>query len=284
MKNMQRGRSGILRNKMRVVIVILAIFSNAIPIQPIIGAAGTTGATFDVTWSSGCQMPPAEAVTALEYAAALWGAWLSSTVPIEVTACWTPDLSGGDTLGTGMPTEYIRNFPGAPLVDTAYPIALANALSGSDLNPAHMDMTLQFKSDVTWSFVTTPHRTAPAANEDFVTVALHELAHGLGFTGNMYEDYNIGFCGDGLYGYLYPCPTPYDWFVVDSAGVPLLNYHTPDPRELGTRLKSDANFGGPNTSVANGGTAAKLYTPNPGNPVAAFLISMQPLINMARTD
>jgi hypothetical protein len=225
------------------------------------GSLSGTGAVFHITWQASCETPPAEAVTALEYAAGLWGTWISSTVPVEVTSCWTPNLGSGDALGTGMPTEYVRDFPGAPLVDTAYPAALANALSGSDLNPAQVDMTLQFKSDVTWSFVTTAtHLTAPTEDKDFVTVALHELAHGLGSIGNMYEDYNVGFCGEGPYGYLYPCPTPYDWFAVDSAGVPLLDYRAPDPRELGTRLKSDANFGGLNAVVANGGLV-KLYTP-----------------------
>ncbi len=161
-----------------------------------------------------------------------------------------------------MPTQYIRNFSGAPLIGTAYPIALANALNGSDLYPALGDMTLQFKSDTTWSFVLTPtHLTAPVAGEDFVAVALHELAHGLGFVGNMYADYNIGFCGDGPVGFLYPCPTVYDWFVVDGEGVALLDYHPAQLDVLGARLQSDANFGGPNTVAANGGTAAKLYTP-----------------------
>ncbi|MBN2005609.1 MAG: PKD domain-containing protein [Anaerolineae bacterium] len=222
------------------------------------------GAAFTLIWTESCETPPAEAVTTLKYAAGLWGTWLSSTVPIEVSACWTPNLGTGDALGTGMPTGYIRNFPGAPLADTAYPIALANALNGSDLDPSGVDITLQFKSDVAWSFVTETLRlAAPADGEDFVAIALHELAHGLGFVGNMYESYSVGFCGDGMYGSLYPCPTPYDWFAVDGTGVPLLSYHAPavDPRELGTRLESDANFGGPNTIAANGGTAAKLYTP-----------------------
>ena len=147
--------------------------------------------------------------------------------------------------------------------ETSYPIALANAFSGKDLDPVRADMTMQFRSDVLWSFATTTTRlTGPTSDEDFVAVALHEIAHGLGFEGNMYESYNVGFCGDGPIGFLYPCPTPYDRFVVDSTGVPLLDYRSPDPRELGTRLKSDANFGGPNTVAANGGTAAKLYTPN----------------------
>lgn len=243
------------------VVVVLAVSAqpaspgrqDGLPVQ-----LDGSGAAFDVTWSTSCQTPPDEAVTALDYAAGLWGAWISSTVPIEVLACWTPNLSGGDALGTGAPIEYVCNFAGAPLVDTFYPIALANALSGVDLEPGRADIILQFKADAAWSFaITTTHLSAPADGEDFVTVALHELAHGLSFIGNMYEEYNVGFCG----GYLYPCPTPYDWFTVDSAGVPLLDYLSPDPRELGARLESDANFGGPNTLTANGGTAAKLYTP-----------------------
>jgi len=218
------------------------------------------GATFDITWSTNCETPPPEAVTALDYATSLWGTWISSTVPVEVSTCWTPNLSVGDALGTGMPTKYVSNFPGTPLVDTMYPIALANALSRSDLNPAGVDMVLEFKSDITWSFALTPtHRLAPADGEDFVTIALHELAHGLGFVGNMVVEYNIGFCGNSLSSFY--CPTPYDRFVVDGNGVALLDYLTPDPRVLGARLKSDANFGGPNTIAANEETTAKLYTP-----------------------
>ncbi|HQK15568.1 MAG TPA: hypothetical protein PLJ78_16675, partial [Anaerolineae bacterium] len=220
----------------------------------------TNGAIFDITWGAPpvCLEPPPAAVTALDYAAGLWGTWVSSTVPIEVSACWTPNLSGGDALATGMPSRYIYNFSGAPLVNTAYPIALANALTGSDLAPTWADMTLQFKSDVAWSFITTTtHLSAPAAGEDFVAVALHELAHGLGFIGNMYEEWNVGFCGNALY----PCPTPYDWFAVDSAGVALLSHLPNDPYALAARLKGDANFGGPNTLIASAGAAAKLYTP-----------------------
>ncbi|MBN1890649.1 MAG: hypothetical protein JW850_21825 [Thermoflexales bacterium] len=242
-----------------IVIAGLLLTGDAAVANP---AAGQAGASFNVSWSTGCQEAPAEAVSALDYAAGLWGTWISSTTPIEVTACWTPNLGSGDALGTGMPSEYVRNFPGAPLVNTYYPIALANALSGGDLNPARADMALQFKSDVTWSFVLTPaHTTAAAADADFVAVALHELAHGLGFVGNMYVSYDTGFCGDGPQGALYPCPTAYDCFVVDSSGAAVLSYLGDDRFTLAARLKSDAHFGGPNTVAANGGTAARLYAP-----------------------
>lgn len=229
-------------------------------VSPSATRAVPTGATFTITWSSDCLNPPAEAVTALEYAAGLWGTWISSSVPVAVSACWTPNLGDGDALATGTPTGYYANFSGAPLVDVQYPAALANALHGADLNPVRGDMTLQFKSDVAWSYATARSLTA---GEDFVAVALHELAHGLGFAGNMYADYGVGFCGNSLYGALYPCPTPYDWFAVDSSGVALLDYlNDPDdgPYKLAARLTGDANFGGPNALAARGGPV-KLYTP-----------------------
>lgn len=222
-------------------------------------SARTAGATFSVTWLDGCDTPPPEAIAALDYASELWGAWISSTVPIEVTACWAASLScSGDALACGGPTYWSSDFANAPLVGVHYPAALANALSGTDLDPSRPDINLHFLSAISWSFATT---TPPTSGRDFVAVALHELAHGLGFVSNMYEDYTVGFCGGGLYGALYPCPTAYDWFTVDSSGVGLLTYLTPDPRDLGDRLKADANFGGPNAVVANAGSIVKLYTP-----------------------
>ena len=228
---------------------------------------GTTGAAINVTWQAGCDTPPAEALTALNYAANLWGDLISSTVTIEVSACWTPSpICGG--LACGDTAAHVRNFSGAPLVDTYYPIALASALAGYDLDPTPPDMVISFVSGADWSFETS---TPSPSGADFVSVALHEMAHGLGFVGHMYESYSVGFCGTGMYGYLYPCPTSYDRFAVDEQGIALLSYLRPDPRELGTRLESDANFGGPNTIAANGGVPAKLYTPATWNQGSSFL-------------
>jgi hypothetical protein len=64
---------------------------------------------------------------------------------------------------------------------------LANALTGSDLDPSNPDITAQFNSAIgttcpfpgTWYYGLDGN--PPAGQIDFVTVLLHELAHGLGF-------------------------------------------------------------------------------------------------------
>lgn len=215
------------------------------------------GATFQVTWADqGTGVShPGEAETAFAFAADIWGSFIQSAVPIKVSVIWTNAMPCSG-IGCANPTTYSMNFDNAPLVDTYYAIALANALAGTDLAPEVGDMTIHFDADEDWSFTT---ERGPAGTVDFVTIALHEMAHGLGFLGNMYESYNVGFCGNGPY-YWYECPTPYDFFAEDSSGIKLLSYLDSNPITLGSRLKSDARFGGPNTVDRNSGSA-KLYTP-----------------------
>jgi hypothetical protein len=222
--------------------------------------AGTQTAGFQISWSAaGCPAPPAGATAALDYAAGIWAALISSPVPIRVSACWSSTLPG-NALATGWPVAYARNFPGAAMADTFYGIALANAIAGQDLSPVAYHISIAFNATAAWSFAT--GSAPPVGQYDFVSAALHELGHGLGFVGWMYESYNVGFCGTGPYAHLKPwCPTPYDRLATDSGGTPLLSYLTPDPRVLGGKLKSDARFNGPNARARNGDSSVKLYTP-----------------------
>jgi hypothetical protein len=219
-----------------------------------------SAATFNITWQTYCSTPPAEAVTAFTYATGIWGALISSSVPIEISACWTTTMPCAG-IACGDTAAYYRNFTAGnsapPMVDTFYPSALANALAGTDLDPISYDIEVSFDSSQSWSFETSG---SPGLGIDFVSVALHEITHGLGFAGNLYESYNVGFCGTGPLSW-YPCPTAYDRFAVDSAGVALLSYLDTNPLTLGTKLKSDAHFGGPNT-IARNTSAARLYTPS----------------------
>jgi len=90
-------------------------------------AAGNSNALGDT-----CLVWPTGAQAAFSYAASIWGTLLNSTVPIRINACWA-NLGYG-VLGHSAPETLHRGFSGAPVADTWYAAALANALAGSDLN------------------------------------------------------------------------------------------------------------------------------------------------------
>lgn len=129
----------------------------------------------------------AQRLAALEYAADLWGALLSSSIDIEIDAIMAPGACSGaaDIIASAGPGSVHRDFPGAPLDSTWYPQALANRLSASDLAPDTSDIVLQFNrtldegcADGPWYYGL--DAAGPGSAVDFVTVALHELGHGLG--------------------------------------------------------------------------------------------------------
>jgi len=124
-------------------------------------------------------------------AAELWGKHLESDVEILISTEVNPlpcDESSA-TEGAASPVAVFSNFSGAPRADTWYPVALANALAGSDLDLDSPDILARFNGDidtdpncltgVTWWYGI--GASAPAGTLDFFNKALHELAHGLGF-------------------------------------------------------------------------------------------------------
>jgi hypothetical protein len=113
-------------------------FNDPTPVAPVGGNTGTTIG--------------AQRLIAFQFAANIWGALLSSTVTIRVSAQFNP-LSCTDTsaiLGSAGFTNAFRNFTGAPIAATWYAVALANALHGSDLDPRA-------------SMTSTPNSAAPSA-------------------------------------------------------------------------------------------------------------------------
>jgi hypothetical protein len=127
---------------------------------------------------------------AFTYAANLWAACLQSNVTITVRARMDPQFcdAGSAILGSAGATTVHANFAGAPLANTLYPQALANALFGADLH-ADPDIDATFNSNlngavgclggIKWYYGL--NATPPGGDIDFVTVVLHEIGHGLGF-------------------------------------------------------------------------------------------------------
>jgi hypothetical protein len=125
------------------------------------------------------------------HAAAIWGAFLDSTVPISVNAKFdplTPCSSGGGVLGSAGAAGFSRDFAGAEFPSTYYPVALRNKLVGSDGNVTVAEINAQFNSSVDTGCLGTGTRfyyglnnTTPSMRVNLLVVLLHELGHGLGF-------------------------------------------------------------------------------------------------------
>ena len=186
--------------------------NDATPAAPIGGNSGTT---------IGQQR-----LNVFARAAEFWGARLVSSVPIRVEARFDPlsCTANSGTLGSTGPIELFRDFAGAPVPNTYYPSALANALAGTDLDPAQDDMSATFNSEVGKSgCLSTLHwyygldHNPPANSIDFLDTVIHEFAHGFGFlstvdlsTGaklNGFDDAFIRDLEDHRTGKLYPAMT-----------------------------------------------------------------------------
>lgn len=200
---------------------------------------------------------------AFEAAAGVWGRRLGGSVPIEINASFDP-LGGSATratLGQAGPEGLFSDWDGAsppPLSRTYYAYALANNLAGSDLAPDEADITAQFNSDVDGPNVFGDSGFyygldgLSGSDTDFFPVALHELGHGLGFTGLFMRD---GTSQSSLY-------AAFDRMIADgpAASARLAPELTRDERSVLFR-SDNAYFAGPRARAANAGRNAKIYAP-----------------------
>lgn len=126
---------------------------------------------------------------AFEHALSLWEDLLAGEVPVVVSASMESQggTGSGALLASGGPFILHRGF-GDSLPDTWYAAALANQIAGFDLSgPDFPEVSIVFNADVDesdvlgsidWYYGTDAF---PGYDVDFVTVALHEIGHGLGF-------------------------------------------------------------------------------------------------------
>lgn len=151
-------------------------FNDATPAAPVGGNTGTTVG--------------AQRLNVFKKAAQIWGAAVTSTVPIKVFALW-PDLfcdSTSAVLGAAGATSVFANFPNAPVDLVWYPQALANKLAKDDLAPDQEDIIAFFNVNLGnpgcltgRPFYLGLDGNAPPTTINFLTTLLHEIGHGLGF-------------------------------------------------------------------------------------------------------
>jgi hypothetical protein len=158
-----------------------------------------------------------EARQAFQYAVDIWKDLIYSPLPIHVQANWI-SLDAG-ILGSTRPTYMVNNFDATQIWNCDYPIALAEKMLGTEINSENdFELLTYFNKDLPGWYLGTDGN-CPANQYDFVSIVLHELAHGFAFTGNLYSDGAKGgysFNSDNL-------PAPFDTHIVNRNGDHLVN-------------------------------------------------------------
>eukprot|EP01121_Diplochlamys_sp_Union-15-3_P013635 TRINITY_DN4262_c0_g1_i1.p1 TRINITY_DN4262_c0_g1~~TRINITY_DN4262_c0_g1_i1.p1 ORF type:complete len:382 (-),score=46.11 TRINITY_DN4262_c0_g1_i1:130-1215(-) len=195
---------------------------------------------------------PPEGITAFDAALDLWALEISVTVPITVQVIWTPLSANYLALES---TTLSSDFPSAPKSNVLYPKALAKQYAGFDISATLPDVYVILNSDLTWYFGTDGKLNS--TQYDFVTVVMHEIAHGLGFIGgpsiNPSGLGSIRTSGE---------PIIYSFFVINEFGQRILDI--PDPSlALAAQLKGATNlYLAGKYLIAKGLGPAKLWTPS----------------------
>jgi HYDIN/CFA65/VesB-like, Ig-like domain len=271
----------------RIRLVLMLALVVAVSVMPTVTVYG---ATFVIDAGSGFDGPEArepvggnngatlgqQRLNALNLAANLWGEILQSPINIVIQASFT-DLECGPLsgiLGGAGPNGLSADFSEAPKQSTWYPDALADALSGTDLNPGFPDIRAQFNARLDdgdssclngkrW-YYGFDHNSGD--NVDFLNVIMHEIAHGLGFAS--FTNETTGRFTGGM-------PSIYDVYIRDlTQGVTWSEMSSDALRRTSAINTGHVVWDGPlvnaQTSFLSAGLgpngAVLLYAPNPVEP------------------
>ena len=196
---------------------------------------------------------PENAKSAFLYAVSIYENLISSDIPIKVRAEW--QSMGSSTLAHSTPSSFYKNFDGARLSDVYYPVALVEKLSGREMNGSEADIVCTFNSNMDWYLGT--NGNGPSSQYDFVTVALHEIVHGLGFSG--FYDVNNG---SGDLNNSQHLPSIYDWYIYRNNIQVCDHDHFERPSAA---LKDALQSGELNVKANDGSDVLKVYSPKTWN-------------------
>ena len=134
----------------------------------------------------------AQRLELFNFAAGIWGAFIDSSVPININSQFNslaPCSTSGGVLGSAGTVNIHYFTSGAPLNNTWYHAALANKIAGSDLNTTNAEINARFNSDVDTGclgagtrFYYGLNNSTPSGKINLLVVLLHEMGHGLGFS------------------------------------------------------------------------------------------------------
>jgi len=188
---------------------------------------------------------------AFQRAADIWGATLTSSVPIRIGASFVP-LSCTATsavLGSAGANEIWSDFPNAPRANTWYPSALASKLAGEDVaSPGEPHIIARFNSRLGLFPDCLPGNGFYLGLDrnfgdqvDLVTVLLHEFAHGLGF-----QTFTDDETGEEILG----IPSIWDYYLLNNATRRTWVESTPAERAQSAMTWRGLSWNGPRVTAA----------------------------------
>ena len=233
-------------------------------------------------------------LTLFNAAAAVWGAFLDSSVTIEVRAQFdvlSPCTPAGGVLGAAGAVTAARDFTNAGFASTWYHIALANKRAGTDLAPANADVSATFNSSVDTGclgagshyYYGLDNATPPGTINLFV-VLLHELGHGLGFSS--FTSVSNGVYVDGVNPdiwahFLYDATLGLTWNQMNNPQRAASAANTNNLYWNGANVRNASGFLSSGRDPASG--RVQMYAPNPvesGSSVSHFSTAAFPNLLM----
>lgn len=238
------------------------------PSRGLVMASSAPLSTFSFDYDAGV---PQAARSALEEAGRRWAHLVESSESIDVTVEWEAIEDGaGNEILTALAATTTRS---ASSPSQILPCSLINAIANQDLcdtiyGAGTTDMTIRYNPNLPWDFGL---EGSPAdGHHDFVTVSMHELAHGLGFTGSfsrVADDGSVLADPQRRTSTVHPdARSEFDTFVVDGRARFALDerVYPNGSGALADLLQSgQVFFGGPRTTTLNEGFPIPLDTPDP---------------------
>ena len=251
---------------MRWLIVILpcGALADQVQFNPIYTDVDGTG-FFDPTLGTARQ-------TAFQYACGIWSSYLGTSYAgetINISASFTGmgGTSSSATLGDAGPGTFnALNFGLGPTGYLWANAANANHWVGQDLG-TDVEIAAQFNSDVdnntvlgTKSFYYGLDGNC-GTDIDFVSVLLHEIGHGLGFTSLIDPATGAYYT---LHPYIPNTPSLYDYFLGkdNGDGSYTLLADMSDAERLAASTSSEIYWLGEAATAANGNVYSKIYAPS----------------------
>jgi hypothetical protein len=208
-----------------------------------------------------------QAKTALNYAASILETLLPADTKFTIQANWQAISTTGVLAQSSITGFILGSVVNAPNPLSYYPVALAEKMSGNNLSDGLSgEISLTVNSSINW-YLGTDGNT-PSTRYDLVTVAIHEICHGLGFFDSFDGSGTLGSWGLGS------LPLIYDTFIENNNGIRLTDtLKIPNnSTNLETQLTGNqVYFNGPllkNYALSvtpNFASRAKLYAPSTWN-------------------